>query len=592
MLQRCVLNGSAHKSWTEKMKSQNDYSLYEYLKMRDKGDDRTLISFYNIDISTNFFFAEVDRVANALYALGVKTGDSISLCLANIPNALIVFYGANKIGVGVNLIHPLAPPKALGEMVKKLNSKVVFVMDIFFKKHEQVLSELNVKTIVCRPSDYLKGLYKFGYNIGTITKYIPSKKRENVIDYLPFLKQDFEKDKKVIQSASQDKCLTIAPKREHFVGIGEEIAAFIHSGGTTGLPKTAMLSNRAINECAYSIRTLIGDNVPARESMLMVLPMFHIFGLGVCMHATLTAGGRSVLVPVFKPKSLAKVIRKQKINYMTGVPSMYKKLIKVKAFGGKHLQSMKCCYCGGDKLNEEIKNDFDAFMKKYNSSCTLCEGYGLTEAGICNVNVAENSKVGSVGTSLGDIKACIMDKDKNKLSANERGEICLSGDSLMSGYYGDEQTTKQVLFKDDDGKEWVATGDYGYIDKSGHLFFVDRIKRMVKISGMNVFPSEIETLVTNCVEQVDKCCAVDILKEGKPAIKLFVQLKEDKRLDRKFDANQEKELIKADILQVVGENLMKYSLPREIEFVKSLPITEIGKVDYKKLKERNLNDNK
>ena len=155
--------------------------------------------------------------------------------------------------------------------------------------------------------------------------------------------------------------------RSHYAGIGDEIAAYIHSGGTTGMPKTAMLANRAINECSYSIRTLIGDEVQKGESMLMVLPMFHIFGLGVCMHSTLTAGARCILVPSFKPKSLAKVVRRERATYMTGVPSMYAKLIKVKAFGGRYLRKMKYCYCGGDKLKQEIKQDFDNLMKKYKS---------------------------------------------------------------------------------------------------------------------------------------------------------------------------------------------------------------------------------
>ncbi len=542
------------------MKVSNDYSMYEYLLNRNKGDNRPLISYYNNEMSTNTFFKQVDIVANALSAMGVGKGDNIALCLPNIPNAIIIFYATNKLGAVVNLIHPLVPAKALADIVQEHKSKVVFVLDMFYNKHKEFLEKSQVYSVVCRPSDYLKNVYKFGYNVYTASK--KPKLNGNAVFYKAFIKN---------QSVT-------AKAEEHFEGIGDNVACYIHSGGTTGVPKTAIIPNRAINECSYSIRTLIGDEAQKGESMLMVLPMFHIFGLGVCMHSTLTAGARCVLIPVFKPKSLARTIKKQKVTYMTGVPSMYQKLVKLKSFGGKYLQKMKSCYCGGDKLKQEIKEDFDAIMKKYNSSCTLCEGYGLTEAGVCNVNVEEYSKKGSVGKPLGDIKVCIVDSNRKQLAYGERGEICLSGDNLMLGYYKDEETTNKVLFEMD-GVKWLATGDYGYLEESGHLFFVDRIKRMVKISGMNVFPNEIEYLVMQNVTEIDRCCVIDLIKNEKPYLKLFVTMKE---------GYQYGDDIKQKIKNTIITNLMKYSLPKVIECVEQLPLSEIGKVDYNKLKQKEL----
>lgn len=544
------------------MKQSNDFSMYEYLKSRDKGDNRPLISYYNNRISTDTFFEQVDKVANALNSLGLKCGDNIALCLPNIPNAIIIFYAANKLGIAVNLIHPLVPSKALGEIIKTHNSKVAFVFDLFFNKHKDVLAGMDIFCVLCRASDYLKNVYKFGYNV-----YMSKKKPKFTCEKAMFFSEFLKK---------QDK---IACEREHYEGIGEEIAAFIHSGGTTGVPKTAMIPNRAINECSYSIRTLIGDEVQKGESMLMVLPMFHIFGLGVCMHSTLTAGARCILVPMFKPKSLARVVRREKATYMTGVPSMYEKLIKVKSFGGKYLRKMKYCYCGGDKLKQEIKQNFDNLMKKYNSDCRLCEGYGLTEAGVCNVNVENDAKVGSVGKPLGDIKVCIVDSQRNKLPFLQKGEICLSGDNIMLGYYKDEKTTNKVLFEDSEGTKWLATGDYGYLEESGHLFFVDRLKRMVKISGMNVFPNEIEHLLAENITEIDKCCVVDFIQKGKPYLKLFVKMK---------DGFVFSKMLEQKIRQIITTNLMKYSLPKSIECVDELPLTTIGKVDYNKLKEKEL----
>lgn len=543
------------------MKRSNDFSMYEYLKARDKGDNRPLISYYNTRISTNAFFEQVDKVANALCALGVGKGDSIALCLPNIPNAIFAFYAANKLGAAVNLIHPLVPSKAMGEMICACRSKVVFVLDMFYQKHKDMLRKLGVICVVCSPSDYLKGAYKVGYNIYAAAKLPRVERGQKTLLFRHFV---------AVQTRQ-------AETRQHYDGIGEEIAAYIHSGGTTGVPKIAMLSNRAVNECSYSIRTLIGDEVERGESMLMVLPMFHIFGLGVCMHSTLTAGARCLLVPIFNPKRLARLVRREKATYMTGVPSMYEKLIKIKSFGGAYLKQMKYCYCGGDKLKSEIKENFDNLMKKYGSNCRLCEGYGLTEAGVCNVNVEDNARAGSVGTPLGDIRACIVDGNRKPLQAGARGEICLSGDNLMSGYFEDEATTKKVMFEDNEGVTWLATGDYGYMESSGHVFFVDRIKRMFKISGMNVFPAEIEQVVQDNVEGVAKCCAVDFVDGGKTYIKLFVEMRNGEEYSPQ---------IEDDIMQTIRTNLMKYSLPREIECVSKLPLTDIGKVDYNKLKQK------
>ena len=205
-------------------------------------DNRPLISYYNNRISTDTFFEQVDKVANALNSLGLKCGDNIALCLPNIPNAIIIFYAANKLGIAVNLIHPLVPSKALGEIIKTHNSKVAFVFDLFFNKHKDVLAGMDIFCVLCRASDYLKNVYKFGYNV-----YMSKKKTKLTCEKAMFFSEFLKK---------QDK---IACEREHYEGIGEEIAAFIHSGGTTGVPKTAMIPNRAINECSYSIRTLINS---------------------------------------------------------------------------------------------------------------------------------------------------------------------------------------------------------------------------------------------------------------------------------------------------------------------------------------------
>ena len=453
------------------MKKSNDYSMYEYMKMRDKGDNRALISFYNTRVSCDELHSEIGKLGHSLTKSGLSAGESVAICLPNVPNAIISFYSANMLGLTVNLIHPLVPSELLGSQITEVGSKVLFILDLFYNQHRDIISELGIKCIVCSAKDYLKGGLKLALSIATYSKTSNINYDDNIIKYSQFI--SIPKGEKVHNESRQ------------FDGIGEEIAAYMHSSGTTGEPKTAMLSNRAVNECSYSVRTLIGDEVAYGESMLMVLPLFHIFGLGVCMHTSLTAGCRCLLIPKFSARSVVKTIRREHVTYMTGVPSMYQKIMGDKKFKGDWLQDMKCCYSGGDRLSQELKEKFDKVMIDNDSGCTLCEGYGLTEAGICTVNVKEGSLKGSIGTPLGDIKVMAVDSLCNKLPVNGCGELCLSGDNVMTGYYGDTKTTSQVLFVDSEGTSWIKTGDYGSVNESGHVYFVDRLKRMMKVSGIN-----------------------------------------------------------------------------------------------------------
>lgn len=549
------------------MINNNDYSMYEYMKMRSGNDNRIALSYYGNHIGYDNMLLEIEKLSNCLNCIGVSDIDNVAICLPNIPNAIISFYAVNRLGASVNLIHPLVPPMQLLDMITKLNSKVLFLFDLFYEKHREVLKKSGVKVILCSASDYMQGFKKPLYNLATYKKVKNIVYSKDILKYSNIIGKKYD-NAKVVYGES----------------CGERIACYIHSGGTTGEPKIAMMPNKAINECSYNVRTLIGDRVEKNKSMLMVLPLFHVFGLGVCMHTTLTAGGRCLLVPKFSSKYVAKLVRKERATYMAGVPTMYEKLLNEKAFNGEFLKDMKCCYSGGDKLPKELKERFDNLMVKNGSECRLCEGYGLTEAGICTVNITENSMDGAVGLPLGNTKIAIVDKDNRFLSSGELGEICISGENVMSGYYGDSITSSEVLFLGEDNNTYVKTGDYGYISDSGHLFYVDRLKRMIKISGINVFPAEIERLVTDNIDIVSKCCAIESICNEKSSIKLFVMLKND---------NADKEKVELDIRKLIKNNLMKYSMPKKIVFTHSLPMTEIGKVDYKKLTfEENLYDYK
>lgn len=536
---------------------EKELGMYEYILKRYKNDNREVINYFNKPILSEQFYEDVDALSNFFNSLGIIKGDCVAMCLPNIPNAIMSFYAINKMGAIANIIHPLMPPLGLKKILSDISCKAIFVFDMFYNGIKEILKEFDINVVVCSASDYLPSYQKYPFRLICYPKTIKNKYGVKIFNY--------EKIKKKYSG----KC-DVNPNVE-----GTDIAVYLHSGGTTGKPKTVMLSNWALNACSRNVRVLIGDRVEPKQSMLMVLPLFHVYGLGVCMHTSISAGGRVVLMPQFKPKGACKLIAKQKINFITGVPAMYEKLMKQKSFYGKHLKSLRNCYCGGDKLKPEIKENFDNIMAQYGSSATLCEGYGLTEATICTVNIAEEAKLGSIGKPLKGIKILIVNQKNEPCPIGDYGEICICGEVIMNGYLNDSETTKKVLFTLN-GETYVKSGDCGYMDADGYVYYVDRYKRMVKISGINVFPAEIEQTLYKSCEKIDKCCAVEFNINGKSAIKLFVVLKQG------FAPSDE---MKTEIIEIISERLMKYSIPKEIIFQNDLPLTDIGKVDYNRIQQ-------
>lgn len=263
------------------------------------------------------------------------------------------------------------------------------------------------------------------------------------------------------------------------------------------------------------------------------------------------------------------MIRKYNVTFFAGVPVMFKKMMEQKNFRGKHLAKLKDLWCGGDVLTESFVEHFDIILEKYKSSARLFRGYGLTEvASVCAANTFENYRPYSCGKPIPNTKIEIWDDDNNPLAPNTIGEIAICSPSVMKGYLNE---INGFVHK---GKEkWVKTGDMGYMDEDGYLYIMDRRKRSIKINALNVFPSEIETLVKQ-IDVIDETCAVPYHYNDKTYIKLYVTLK---------DKTYNKEVVKREILDLCRKNLIKYSVPRMIEIIDIMPRTSFGKIDFKNL---------
>jgi long-chain acyl-CoA synthetase len=522
--------------------------MYGYLKdsIQDKTKDKLI--YFNRKIKGNELFSYIDSLSFYLTKIGVKKGEAVGICLPNIPQAVISLYAINRIGAVANVIHPKISAKALFRIVDQTNTKVIFVFDAMLKYYYKGLRAKGVKIISCSASHFLKGVRK------AFAAFYEPDLEEDVTDFMTTISEKGEVDRQMPPF---------------------DTAVYLHSGGTTGEPKIVELSSYAFNELVKNVmsRALKNHKYSDEHTMLMILPLFHGFGLGICIHLALSKF-KMVMMPRFRAKDAIKLIKKHRINYLAGIPAMYEKIMKEKSFDGKYLSSLMYLFCGAEKLNPEIKKEFDAILKKNDSTAEIYEGYGLSEvASVLTFNVKGECKAGTQGRPIDGAEIKIIDKDGVECPPNVVGETLVKSKSMMNSYLFSDLS--ESFYIDENGEKWLRTGDLGYLDEDGYYVFKDRIKRMIKIAGVNIFPSEIEQAVCK-MKEVDMACVVRTTKNNRPCTKLYL------KLNKAFKYSI---LIENRIKAVIAEEFIKYAVPCEIIAVKEMPLTLMGKVDYKKYEE-------
>lgn len=543
-------------------------TMYESLAaMAQERPDEKALSYYGKDLSYTELQSKIDNCTRALLASGVREGDVLALCLPNLPAAVIAFYAANRLGCICNMIHPLSPPRLVGKHLEETKSSFLFIADIAVNKLRPLLEELKETQtmkdiIICGMADDAPAWKRPFFKI-QLRKNKPEK------DLLPGLtpwNSFLKKDESVSKIPARSK--------DH-----RSVCAYLHSGGTTSEPKTIMLSDYNFNAIAYQGNQLLGyplsEPAPYGKSMITVLPLFHGFGLCIGMHTCLINDIKVYLLPRFSAKAVADLFKKNKANYICGVPTLYEALSKADEMQEADLACLEAAFCGGDSLTPELKDRFDKFLADHGSKSKLREGYGLTETvTVCSVMPCEFAERNGIGLPLANIKMKIIDSESREtLPANKIGEICVSGPTTMLGYLNDKEATSHAIVSHEDGLDWVETGDIGYQDEDGFFHFKGRLKRTLKVSGIPVFPKEIEELISS-LEQVRYVAAIGIPHPYKmTVVKAFVVAHEGADL---------KELEK-EILRLCEASLIAHAVPQEIEFRDSLPQTLVGKIDIKVL---------
>ncbi|MDO4500926.1 MAG: AMP-binding protein [Erysipelotrichaceae bacterium] len=509
----------------------------------------------------------IEKCAKSLSTLGIRKDDRVMIALPNCPQGIYMFYAVNMIGAISNMVHPLSSEKELEFYINESGSQTVVTLDQFYHKFEAIRGNTKVKNIIiARIKDALSKPLKFGYMLTEGRKIAKIPSHAPVIIWDDFIK------------IGKTPFYDFKVKRE-----SNDPATVLYSGGTTGITKGILLTNKNFNALAEQIVTTNPMFRPG-DKMLAAMPIFHGFGLGVCIHSMLANAGRCILVPRFTPESYSKLITKYKCNFIAGVPTLYEALLRLPKFDKADLSSLKGVFSGGDSLSIELKKKLDKFLYDHNATIQVREGYGTTETvTACCLTPNHMHKEGSIGLPFPDTYIKIVKPGTDEeLPYGEEGEILLAGPTVMKEYVNHPEETANALRKHADGLTWVYTGDLGIMDEQGFTFFKGRSKRMIVTSGYNVYPAQIENIL-DANEMVSMSCVIGVPDPYRmQKVKAFIVLKNG------VVANEQtKDAIKA----YCAKHIAKYAMPREIEFRSELPKTLVGKVAYRKLEEEEAKKN-
>ena len=512
--------------------------------------------FFDTTSTFRQLLADIDRFADALAAMGLKRGERMLISMPTSPQGVIAFYAANKLGAVAALIHPLSTVPEIEGYLNASQARMALTLDAFYESFASVHPRTPLTTLIlARIPDYLAPLKKLGFWL-TKGRKIPTVRADPRVRWWADL------------MAAAHPPAPRASKSTH------DPAAILFSGGTTGAPKGIVLSSR--NFIAEGMQAAAWCGAGEGDSILALIPIFHGFGLGVCVNAVFMAGGKSILVPRFDASMVANLLRRKRPTLLVGVPTLYDALTREPALAKADLSCLRAAFSGADTLPRPVKERFERRVAEQGGKVKLLEGYGLTEAvtAIMGMPLTEYRE-GSIGVPFPDMIAKVCEVGTvDEAPVGEEGEICVSGPAVMQGYLDDARATAEALRTDDDGRIWLHTGDLGRMDADGFFYYTVRLKRMIKSSGFNVYPAEVErTLYLHPL--VAEACVVGVPDPAQvERVKAYVVLNDPAQAGPETEAR---------LIEHCRERLIKWSCPREIEFRAELPKTPLGKVDYRAL---------
>ena len=540
-------------------------SMFEAVeRIAEKYPENIAFDFMGKSTTYKKLTEKVEECAKALKTIGVREGDRVTIAMPNCPQAIYLFYAVNLVGGIANMIHPLSAEKEIEFYLNESESVTAITLDQFYHKFENVRRNTKVVNIIIASiRDELAQPIKAGYML------TEGRKIEKIPADAPVITwKQFRRLSKCCFYNYRVKQAADAP------------AVILYSGGTTGTTKGIVLTNRNFNALGQQVIAANGMFRPG-DKMLAAMPIFHGFGLGVCIHTMLSQGGRCILVPRFTPKTYARDLVKNRCNFIAGVPTLYEALLRLPGMEKADLSCLKGVFSGGDSLSVELKKKLDKFLYDHKATIQVREGYGTTETvTACCLTPAHMFKEGSIGLPFPDTYIKIVEPGTDReLPYGQEGEILLAGPTVMKEYMNHPDETAQTLRRHEDGLTWVYTGDLGAMDEQGFVYFRGRAKRMIISSGYNIYPGQLENIL-DAHEMVQMSCVIGVPDSYKmQKVKAFVKLAPGVKAD---------EETRQTLMAYCRKNIAKYAMPYDIEFKEDMPKTLVGKVAYRVLEEEEL----
>ncbi len=524
------------------------YGLLE--NSAEKNPEKIALIFFGKKIKYKELNELTDRIASYLFEIGIGKDTKVIIDLPNTPHYVIAYYGILKTGATVVQCNPLYTEREIRYIVENSEASYGFFLETVYPRIKGLIDEGKIKkAIICKIEEYLPFPLNLGYSF--------KKPRVQIDD-----KDEIVYWQDVIKTKPTDKRGSVNPK--------EDVAVFLYTGGTTGIPKAVMSTHYNLVANAYQVLEWIPEKNPD-EVFIGVLPYFHSYGMTTSLNAPIAYGGTIVLVP--DPRDIKQVlesIEKYKVSIFCGVPTMYNAIINHPEVNKYDLSSVKYCISGAAPLPIEVKRNFEKI-----TGGKLVEGYGLSETSpVTHANPLNGvNKEGSIGIPFPDTYAVVVDGEGKILPIGEVGELAIKGPQVMKGYWKMEEETRNVLVNG-----WLLTGDIARMDEDGYFYIVDRKKDMIIAGGYNIYPREVEEVL------YEHPAIVEAAVIGVPdpyrgeTVKAFIVLKPEYK----------GKVTEDDIIKFCKERLAAYKVPKIIEFRDELPKSAVGKILRRVLKEEEL----
>ena len=535
-------------------------SAFEYVCQRSKNHlNDTALEYYGRKFAYADLIVNVKKTAAALRGAGVKKGDIITVVSIMTPEIIALFYAADMIGATLNLVDPRYSVEGIREYIEEVDSHLLVCLNVVYERCRQAARRTNVeKVIVLSPADSLPPVMAVGYKLTTPDK---NKYASNVIRWKQFIKGG-EGQSTAAEPYDPDHACVV-----------------VHTGGTTGSPKGVMLTDDCFNGIALQFQAY--PKLFHRGQKLMnVMPPFIAYGFACGIHLPLVLGFTVIIIPNLDPAKLGSLVLKHKPEHMFGVPTHYQQLASDPKLRDKDLSFIINYAAGGDSLSRGAEQTVNDFLAAHGARYPIAKGYGMTEvSSAATVAAGLDNKPGSVGIPMvNTVVAAFEPGTDQELPIGQRGELCISGPCLMKGYYNKPEETAILLRRHPDGRVWAHTGDMGYLDEDGFVYLDSRIKRMIiRHDGFKVFPSMIENVVSRhpAVHQcsVVGCADKDHTQGRLPFVYIVL----------KADTTAKKKQVIRELERMCAEELPEYVQPVAYKFISSMPMTPVGKVDYRQL---------